>query len=74
MNKETINKCIENAISRIENQKNRMPAYSYISYFARRNKLTFDECEYVREQVSTYIDENSNRLFPINFTINGVAC
>lgn len=72
--KQAVKKCIENTILRIENQKNRMNAFSYIRYFCRRNNLSIDEEFYVREQISKYIDENANRLFPLDFTINEIAC
>lgn len=69
----TIKKCIENTISRVENSKNRMNAFSYINYFCKRNNLTIEDNFYIREEVSKYIDENSNRLFQTEFTINGLA-
>ena len=70
---EVIKKCIENTISRVENSKNRMNAFSYINYFCKRNNLTMEDNFYIREEVSKYIDENSNRLFQTEFTINGLA-
>lgn len=71
---EIIKKCIENSISRVENSKHRMNAFAYISYFCRRNDLTAEEEFYIREKISEYIDENTERLLPLNFTINGIAC
>ena len=50
-----------------------MNAFSYIKYFCRKNNLPIDEEFYIREQVSQYIDENANRLFPVDFTINEIA-
>ena len=69
-----VNQCIKNAISRVENQGNRWNAYKYIDYFCKRNHLTMEESVQIRNEVSKYIDENIDRLFPINFTINEVAC
>lgn len=66
-------KCIKNAIDRIENPKHKMNVYSYISYFSKRNDLTIEEVDYIREQVSKYIDENFTKLFEVSFTINGIA-
>ena len=71
---EIIKKCVKNTILRIENQNNRMNAFSYIKYFCKKNNLSIDEEFYIREQVSQYIDENANRLFPVDFTINKIAC
>lgn len=71
--KKSIKKCIENTISRIENQRHRMNAYSYIDYFCKRNGLTVEENFYIREEIKKYIDRNSDRLFQTEFTINGVA-
>ena len=72
MNK-IIERCIENTISRIENQKHRLNAFTYISYFCKRNDLTIEDEIYIRETVSKYIDDNESRLFPLDFTINGIA-
>lgn len=69
--KKSIKKCIENTISRIENQRHRMNAYSYIDYFCKRNGLTVEENFYIREEIKKYIDRNSDRLFQTEFTING---
>lgn len=69
--KKSIKKCIENTISRIENQKHRMNAYAYIDYFCKRNDLTVEENFYIREEIKKYIDRNSDRLFQTDFTING---
>ena len=51
----------------------KMNVYSYISYFSKRNDLTIEEVDYIREQVNNYIDENFTKIFDMNFTINGVA-
>lgn len=72
MNK-LVNKCIENAIDRINNPHHKMNAYSYITYYSKRNDFTFEEVDYIRSQISKYIDENSIRIFNINFTINGLS-
>ena len=72
MNK-LVNKCIENAIDRINNPRHKMNAYSYITYYSKRNDFTFEEVDYIRSQISKYIDENSIRIFNINFTINGLS-
>lgn len=71
---DVIKKCIENTISRVVKQKNRMNAFSYINYFCKRNNLTIEDEFYIREEVSKYIDRNSSKLFPLKFTINGLAC
>lgn len=65
-----INKCIENAKERINNPKNKMNAFSYISYFVKRNDLNFEDDFYIREQVNKYIDENLEKIFKLEFTIN----
>ena len=62
-----INKCIENAKQRIDNPKNKMNAYSYISYFVKRNDLTIENDLYIREQISKYLDKN----IKVEFTVNG---
>ena len=67
-----VNKCIENAKERINNPKNKMNAFNYITYFVKRNDLSIDDDFYIRDQISKYIDENSNKIFELNFTINGV--
>lgn len=66
-----VNKCIENAKERINNPKNKMNAYSYITYFVKRNDLTIDDDLYIREEIHKFIDENFQKLFEIDFTING---
>lgn len=63
-----VNKCIENAKERINNPKNKMNAYSYITYFVKRNDLSIDDDFYIREQVSNYLDKN----IKVEFTINGI--
>lgn len=65
-----VNKCIENAKERINNPKNKMNAFSYISYFVKRNDLSFEDDFYIREQVNKYIDENLEKIFKLEFTIN----
>ena len=65
-----VNKCIENAKERINNTKNKMNAFSYISYFVKRNDLSFEDDFYIREQVNKYIDENLEKIFKLEFTIN----
>lgn len=67
-----VNKCIKNAKERINNQKNKMNAFNYITYFVKRNELSFEDDFYIRDQISKYIDENLNKIFELNFTINGV--
>lgn len=62
-----VNKCIENAKERINNPKNKMNAYSYISYFVKRNNLSIENDLYIREQISKYLDKN----IKVEFTING---
>ena len=66
-----VNKCIENAKERINNPKNKMNAFSYISYFTKRNDLSIEDDFYIREQVDKYIDDNFEKIFKIDFTING---
>lgn len=66
-----VNKCIENAKQRIDNPKNKMNAFSYISYFVKRNDLTIEQDFYIREQIHKFIDENYSKMFVIDFTING---
>ena len=66
-----INKCIENAKERINNQKNKMNAFNYITYFVKRNDLSIEDDFYIREQVDKYIDDNFEKIFKIDFTING---
>lgn len=63
-----INKCIENAKERIKNPKNKMNAYSYITYFVKRNELSIDDDFYIREQISKYLDKN----IKVEFTVNGI--
>lgn len=63
-----VNKCIENAKERINNPKNKMNAYSYISYFVKRNELSIDDDFYIREQVSKYLYRN----IKVEFTVNGI--
>ena len=63
-----INKCIENAKERIDNPKNKMNAFSYISYFVKRNDLTIENDLYIRKQISEYLDKN----IKVEFTVNGV--
>lgn len=53
MNK-LVNKCIENAIDRINNPHHKMNAYSYIAYYSKRNDFTFEEVDYIRSQISKY--------------------
>ena len=67
-----VNKCIKNAKERINNPKNKMNTFNYITYFVKRNELSFEDDFYIRDQISKYIDENSNKIFELNFTINGV--
>lgn len=63
-----VNKCIENAKERINKPKNKMNAYSYITYFVKRNELTIDDDLYIREQISKYLNKN----IKVEFTVNGV--
>ena len=63
-----INKCIENAKQRIDNPKNKMNAFSYISYFVKRNDLSIENDLYIRKQISKYLDKN----IKVKFTINGI--
>lgn len=70
---ELVEKCIKNSIDRIERPRHKMNVYSYISYFSKRNDLTIEEVDCIREQVNKYIDENFTKIFDMNFTINGVA-
>lgn len=63
-----VNKCIENAKERINNPKNKMNAYSYITYFVKRNELSFEDDFYIREQISQYLDKN----IEVEFTVNGI--
>lgn len=66
MNYQKINKCVKNCIERIETKsKNKMNAYSYISYFVKRNNLTMEEDFYIREQFEKYVNKNSKKLFPV---------
>lgn len=65
-----VNKCIENAKERINNPKNKMNAFNYITYFVKRNNLSFEDDFYIREQVNKYIDENLEKIFKLEFTIN----
>ena len=67
-----INKCIENAKERINNQKNKMNAFSYITYFVKRNDLTLEQDYKIREEISKYIDENAKKIFKLEFTIKGI--
>lgn len=67
-----VNKCIENAKERITNPRHKMNAFSYISYFVKRNSLTIEQDLYIREQVNKYIDKNYKTLFQVEFTINGM--
>lgn len=73
MNMNKVNKCIENAKKRIEYKRNHMSVYSYISYFVKRNGMSYEEEAYVREEISRYIDENADKLFNLDFTIKGLA-
>lgn len=66
-----VNKCIENAKERINNPKNKMNAFNYITYFVKRNGLSFEDDSYIREQIYKFIDENFQKLFKLDFTING---
>ena len=66
-----VNKCIENAKERINNPKHKMNAFSYISYFTKRNDLSIEDDFYIREQINKYIDDNFEKIFKIDFTING---
>lgn len=63
-----VNKCIENAKERINNPKNKMNAFNYISYFVKRNGLNMSEDFYIRQQISKYLDKK----IKVNFTINGI--
>ena len=63
-----INKCIENAKERIKNPKNKMNAYSYITYFVKRNELSIDDDFYIRKQISKYLEKN----IKVEFTVNGI--
>ena len=63
-----VNKCIENAKERIQNPKNKMNAYSYITYFVKRNDLSIDDDFYIREQISKYLEKN----IKVEFTVNGI--
>ena len=63
-----INKCIENAKQRINNPKNKMNAFNYITYFVKQNDLTIEEDFYIREQIYKYLDKN----IKVEFTVNGV--
>ena len=45
-----------------------MNAFSYISYFVKRNELSFDDDFYIREQISKYLDKN----IKVEFTVNGI--
>ena len=63
-----INKCIENAKQRIDNPKNKMNAFSYISYFVKRNDLNIENDLYIRKQISKYLDKN----IKVEFTVNGI--
>ena len=63
-----INKCIENVKERINNPKNKMNAYSYITYFVKRNELSIDDDFYIREQISKYLNKN----IKVEFTVNGI--
>lgn len=63
-----VNKCIENAKERINNPKNKMNAFGYISYFVKRNNLTIENDLYIREQISKYLDKN----IKVEFTVNGM--
>lgn len=65
-----VNKCIKNAKERINNPKNKMNAFNYITYFVKRNNLSFEDDFYIREQVNKYIDENLEKIFKLEFTIN----
>lgn len=67
-----VEKCIKNSIDRVDNPKHKMNVYSYISYFSKRNELTMEEVDYIREQVNKYIDKNFTKIFEISFTINGL--
>ncbi len=63
-----VNKCIENTKERINNPKNKMNAFSYITYFVKRNNLTINDDFYIREQISKYLDKN----IKVDFTVNGI--
>lgn len=63
-----VNKCIENAKERINNPKNKMNAFSYISYFVKRNDLSIEDDFYIRKQISKYLDKN----IKVEFTVNGL--
>ena len=67
-----VNKCIENAKERINNPKNKMNAFNYITYFVKRNGLSFEDDFYIRDQISKYIDENAKKIFKLEFTIKGI--
>lgn len=63
-----ITKCIENAKERIKNPRNKMNAYSYITYFVKRNELSIEDDFYIRKQISNYLDKNMK----VEFTVNGM--
>lgn len=65
-----VNKCLENAKERINNPKNKMNAFSYITYFVKRNELSLEDDFYIRNQISEYL----NTKIKVNFTINGIKC
>ena len=69
--KNLVEKCIENAIERLTDNKNKMNTYAYITYFVKRNNLSIEEDLYIRDEVSKYIGKNESRLFEVSFTING---
>ncbi len=50
-----VNKCIKNAKERINNPKNKMNAFNYITYFVKRNGLSFEDDSYIREQIHKFI-------------------
>lgn len=63
-----VNKCIENAKERINNPKNKMNAFSYITYFVKRNDLSIENDLYIRKEISKYLDKN----IKVKFTVNGI--
>ncbi|MCI8654507.1 MAG: hypothetical protein HFJ48_01335 [Clostridia bacterium] len=65
-----VEKCIQEAIRRFTDNKFKMNTFAYISYFVKRNELSFEDDLYIRNKVQKYIDENVQTLCPICFTIN----
>ena len=63
--------CIEEAKKRVLDCKHKMNCYQYITYFCKRYELSIEEDLKIRQEISKYIDEKMNVLFPVSFTING---